>query len=51
MFEVEPAQIEGTLGVLNVPCRCALDGEHGFCDSVLGTETMVEALASVKALL
>lgn len=50
-LDVTPTTIQASLKELQIPCRCALDGDNGYCESVLGTETMVEGLASVKALL
>lgn len=36
---------------VTTPCMCALDGDNGFCGSVLGTETYTKAVASLRPIL
>ena len=32
------------------PCQCSMDGQNGFCESVLGTAEYAEAVSKIKAL-
>ena len=34
---LEPDKGEMVTKSFSVPCKCALDGKKGYCDSVLGT--------------
>ena len=34
-----------------VPCKCALDGEKGYCASILGTPEYAESLVTMKRML
>lgn len=36
---------------VSTPCKCALDGDNGFCGSVLGTDTYADAMASLRPVL
>ena len=32
------------------PCRCSMDGDTGFCASILGTDDFAEAASKIKNL-